>query len=1751
MARLLSERPETSSNRSSTTSATSTNVKKMGDDETSLKNTWNINNEGPGSSNSLNTNFNNNKSIVTSRKLSFKLRNANTSTSSRPTFRATRVTISSNNVTALASKFNAVVIENNAQGRALLKKLNGGNHVPIKKPSKPVEGKVRAAVQHFETNRSNNYSEHRPKFVLVRKHSSNKYTNNNNRKSIAQSLNNKLDNVTEIEQDETKTLTASYQESEVKTKPKKKPNQRSIKTNLPQNPFSANPCFTTSTSINNSSESKFEIGNKNTDDKTDNDINKNSTETDLKSNNDDTFVVKCDSSTEVKEKDHHDKQNGIPIKYRIKDKKNNNNNNNNAVTKSKGKFRTCVLSSTGFYCVGDYETDDIDGSKGDKNYKATCIMQIGNDDNHVIIEEGYSKRQSSNNNSDTTVLMKNNKPKLQPKPNVIEINNVDLTKKKSSSSTSSSTSSLSKDCISEIKVDSLLHQDKKLSLAKDQSNLESALNEISLNTNINEESKTIKNTSVKPNRSFLWRNITSNKIEIKDIVKDIKDKESLIIAGVKHNVEAKLTNDSRLFQENNKKGDSLNGNDNDKQPTYMNGSVVCNLQHQKEFKNDESVKKEKCTTLTRNVSVNNNRKSSLYNCILQNSNDLQNDSTDGGLLNANKFRSTSSLTSFKKDQNIEEKENVLKRISLPSSTSPAINSTNTSTKIIYEEFENTLNNSVTSGSFLYKNIYITEARNEDILPIGAKNESVTVLNNYEEIQQNNSVTLTQALPYSPSYVESSKSSYGYVDPGNYEDLEDNYASINDNYDVNRENIYDDVINVKKDIQILINKETSGSSCGNELSHYESVYQTESCSAFEKDSDSSCDQSNSLYGITGCRPSSRSSSVSYHITGHGQPTPRSETSDEWVDVDNSGDEEILVYTERDRTRGRNVNGTGWCQKVRREWSKRANRSDGSDSDSNDHQYESVQGQTAQPIVCDDFDGSFDSDSSFDDDDRLSKSNRSKLQESYCDRTLPSVPQNDGIYGLMKQAGRRMRKHWSIGKSLRRIRKMSSGTLVHSSSTDEQADSTNGSNLNRRRWSSFKSKFKTSSNSGSTFYLDSDQLSLQKQDTIENCDKISTISSSTAITTTTTSTNQSSVPVDPRRFSVSSLRPTSPPPPPPTFIHKNPLNISNVSEENAPKRPPRSGNSSASWYSETEAFETSTNGSSENSFNRSNNSAWYTDSGLWDGSQTVTPDSGSENSSSHGSDLHLRFADEPLYQFYNATVTEKELNLCYSTTDKDNTGEPLDSDGYEEIGDHLISRPSAMELITPKYGHHRTLWCEIPQVLNSEILRTLTKEERKLQEAKFEVMTSEASYFKSLIVLEKHFAASPLLQDESVLSAKDRKSLFGCITPVRKCSEKLLSSLDKCWQESIMLAGICDIIHRHAIHYFQVYISYCSNQIDLNATLKKLKETNKKFEDTLAHLEADPKCESLSLHSFLMLPMQRITRMPLLVDAILSKLEISHPEYSSCQFALKTLNEFVQRCNEETRQQERVIEMMKLSSQLDFSKDVRTLPIVSKNRWLVRSGQVIQLNLDTRQTFGRRFTKSGSKITLFLFNDVLLLAKRKSNEDGYVVIDHCQKNLIQMNEEDDVVNNSSRYLIKLAMLKNHEGRLVEMFLSCDSETCRQRWMQAVAPPTSEIPGESIYESWDCPQVVGIHSYISVQPDELSLQKGDIINVLRKMTDGWYYGERTRDGEKGWFPGNHVHEIISSHVRARNLRQRYRLLVLSGSYLLEQQNNRKSVK
>lgn len=267
----------------------------------------------------------------------------------------------------------------------------------------------------------------------------------------------------------------------------------------------------------------------------------------------------------------------------------------------------------------------------------------------------------------------------------------------------------------------------------------------------------------------------------------------------------------------------------------------------------------------------------------------------------------------------------------------------------------------------------------------------------------------------------------------------------------------------------------------------------------------------------------------------------------------------------------------------------------------------------------------------------------------------------------------------------------------------------------------------------------------------------------------------------------------------------------------------------------------------------------------------------------------FLNEPLYQLYTAAKLE---SISSGEFEPEN-----ESDGYEEIhkkereeNEHKKqpSRPSALQLIEPNHGPSRTLWCEVQEVIQSGVLSSLTLNEKKLQEAKFEILTSEASYLKSLNLLKSHFMNHPAFRDPQNLDPQDRKALFSYIIPVQECSDRLLCDLESCWQDSIKLKNLAKHIFKHAEKNFHVYISYCEHQGRLDRTLKRLKEHNAIFKETLDILENDPVCCGLTIHSFLMLPMQRITRLPLLIDAVMTKLKSNDEEFDDWKMAMAIAN-----------------------------------------------------------------------------------------------------------------------------------------------------------------------------------------------------------------------------------------------------------------------
>ncbi|CAG9817387.1 unnamed protein product [Phaedon cochleariae] len=516
------------------------------------------------------------------------------------------------------------------------------------------------------------------------------------------------------------------------------------------------------------------------------------------------------------------------------------------------------------------------------------------------------------------------------------------------------------------------------------------------------------------------------------------------------------------------------------------------------------------------------------------------------------------------------------------------------------------------------------------------------------------------------------------------------------------------------------------------------------------------------------------------------------------------------------------------------------------------------------------------------------------------------------------------------------------------------------------------------------------------------------------------------------------------------------------------------------------------------------------------------------------------DEPLYQFYDAAV------LGSNSSDYDNSD--FEHDIYEDVEEtnenyissslHNIPSPTSRNNFT----FNRSLWCEIPEVIKSPVLSQLSSQQKKLQEAKFEIITSEASYLNSLNVLCDHFESR--FKNCDVINEKEMEILFGKVREVRFSSKKIMYDLEKCWQQNILLDGICDIIQKHAEENFRVYIPYCENQVVLNGVLSQLKE-RPEFSEFLTQLESSISCHLLSLYSFLMLPMQRITRWPLLVDAILKRLSESDPEYLTCQYALATLNKIVSQCNEAAKRKEQQIELIRISESLEFPRSVPPVDIKNSERWLVKSGSVVCFRPrsdDTKMTLGKRFNKV--PMDLFLFNDFFLVTKKRS-ENQYTVMHYCPRSMLELRSVDmfpTILKKEAqdKHLLYLSILENQDGKVIELLLSSDTETDKERWIEAISPPRSDDPDETLYECWDCPQVKAIHNYVCQQADELSLSKGDVINVLRKMSDGWYHGERLRDGQTGWFPANYTSEIVNPHVRARNLKQRYRLLTFSEKYL-----------
>ncbi|XP_051999619.1 rho guanine nucleotide exchange factor 5-like isoform X3 [Xyrauchen texanus] len=516
---------------------------------------------------------------------------------------------------------------------------------------------------------------------------------------------------------------------------------------------------------------------------------------------------------------------------------------------------------------------------------------------------------------------------------------------------------------------------------------------------------------------------------------------------------------------------------------------------------------------------------------------------------------------------------------------------------------------------------------------------------------------------------------------------------------------------------------------------------------------------------------------------------------------------------------------------------------------------------------------------------------------------------------------------------------------------------------------------------------------------------------------------------------------------------------------------------------------------------------------------------------------KYFNSQLYQEYSEVVQNREIQLSHSdsialsgdhsairTSSSPNhspklSHRPLPALPPVHLHPHTLSQSNSFKsLAVPQQAINRppsprlsisasspTLWQDLPGVRTSPEIETLTEDERRLQEVRFEVVTSEASYYRSLDIVVDNFVLSKQLN--ILLTSQDKNWLFSRLNDVRAVSHSFLSQLEEKVESDIMHFTVCDIIIKHCPRFRKVYVPYLTNQSYQDKTYQRLMDGSHEFRRVVEKLERNPVCQRLPLRSFLILPFQRITRLKLLVQNIVKRTAPKTKDETHAITAMKLLEKMIKDSNESISQMKNIESLVTLNAKVDF--ECRTLPLISQSRRLVREGPVTEL-----RDFSLK--EPERSVYMHLFNDYLLLSLWK--EGGrFTVIDHAPVSELRVENCRFKLHSLKKNLFRLYMGNK------AVLLRTDTQVDKLRWISALSRPYPEIDFSAVQ---DYGQMQCIRAFVAQQPDELSLEKAEVLLVHEQSSDGWVEGTRLSDRQRGWAPVSHLETIVSDKTRKRNL-------------------------
>ncbi|XP_029575596.1 phosphatidylinositol 3,4,5-trisphosphate-dependent Rac exchanger 1 protein [Salmo salar] len=252
---------------------------------------------------------------------------------------------------------------------------------------------------------------------------------------------------------------------------------------------------------------------------------------------------------------------------------------------------------------------------------------------------------------------------------------------------------------------------------------------------------------------------------------------------------------------------------------------------------------------------------------------------------------------------------------------------------------------------------------------------------------------------------------------------------------------------------------------------------------------------------------------------------------------------------------------------------------------------------------------------------------------------------------------------------------------------------------------------------------------------------------------------------------------------------------------------------------------------------------------------------------------------------------------------------------------------------------------------------------------EILNTERDYVRVLLFLQSAFLhrIRQTAEEQQCLSPEHVKILFSNIESILDVHREVLSAVEASLHPEPQPGHALGHVFLQFKGRFSVYGEYCSNH---EKALRLLMELNKipEIRTFLLHcmLLGGKKSTDVPLEGYLLSPIQRICKYPLLLKELLKRTPKKHADYPAVEEALQAMKAVCSNINETKRQMEKLEALEQLQSHIEGWEGTNLTDICTE---LLLHGNLLKISAGNIQ-----------ERVFFLFDNLLVYCKRKSRVSG---------------------------------------------------------------------------------------------------------------------------------------------------------------------------